>query len=250
MSRLEGKVALITGGLGMIGAATARVFAREGATVLATDAKGAAGADSPGERVLLHDVSKDDDWKRIVDGVLARHGRLDILVNNAGILGTVAENPENATLDEWHRVGAVNVDGVVLGCKHAIAAMRQAGGSIINLSSVAGLLATPTLFAYGGSKGAVRQLTKSVAVYCGRQGYPIRCNSVHPGFVESSMGQQVFDWSGLDPAEARRQRMAIVPLKRFATPTDVAHAILYLASDEASYVTGAEIVVDGGMTST
>jgi 3(or 17)beta-hydroxysteroid dehydrogenase len=246
MLRLEGKVALVTGGLGMIGAATVEVLAREGATVVATDAKGAAADFASG--ALPHDVSKEDDWKRIVDGVLKHHVKLDILVNNAGILGTVAENPENVTLAEWHRVGAVNVDGVVLGCKHAIAAMRQSGGSIVNLSSVAGLLATPTLFAYGGSKGAVRQLTKSVAVYCGRQGYPIRCNSVHPGLVESTMGQQVFDWSGIDPDEARRQRMAALPIKRFATPTDVANAILFLASDESSYVTGAEIVVDGGIT--
>jgi 3(or 17)beta-hydroxysteroid dehydrogenase len=247
MPRLAGKVALITGGLGAIGSETVRVFVREGAAVVATDAKPAmdAGADAG---VLAHDVTRDDQWRRIMDLILGRHGRLDILVNNAGVLGTVPENPENATVDEWHRVSSVNVDGVVLGCKHAIATMRASGGAIVNLSSVAGILATPTLFAYGGSKAAVRQLTKSVAVYCGRQGYPIRCNSVHPGIVESPMGRQVFDWSGMDPGEAQRQRLAMLPLKRFATPADVAHAILYLASDESSYVTGAEILVDGGMT--
>jgi 3(or 17)beta-hydroxysteroid dehydrogenase len=255
MGRLDGKIALVTGGARGIGRAAATRLSEEGASVVITDMNGAgaeasAGAIGGNAEGLQHDVRSAEDWQRVMDHILARFGRLDIQVNNAGILATAnTQTVENTDIDQWRAVQGVNVEGVYLGCQFAIATMkRSGGGSIVNLSSIAGLIGTPHLFAYGASKGAVRQLTKSVAVYCGRAGYKIRCNSVHPGLIQTDMGDEVM---GLDNGDAERNkatRVKMVPLGYIADPVQVANCILFLASDESSYVTGAELVVDGGFT--
>ena len=184
MARLVDKVAIVTGGGSGIGTATVRKFAVEGATVVATDIASDAGSavvvEIGANAVFLrHDVTDESQWETVMKETVDRFGKVDIVVNNAGIIGTGApQDPENLSLDEMHAIGKVNVDGVLLGCKHAIMAMKDRGGAIVNLSSIAGIYATPGLVPYGASKGAVRQLTKSVAAYCGQRGYGIRCNSV------------------------------------------------------------------------
>lgn len=261
MTRLETKVALITGAAQGIGAAIARAFVAEGATVLLTDirdAQGAAVADTlgPAARYQRLDVREDGDWRRVVDGVLDRFGRLDVVVNNAGITGfeegPVPHDPEHATLEAWHAVLATNLDGVFLGCQHAIRAMRRnpppaAGvGSIVNISSRSGLVGIPLAAAYAASKAAVRNHSKSVALYCAQQRLRIRCNSVHPAAIMTPM------WSAMlgdGPGRAAREAAMVrdTPLERFGTPEEVAYAVVYLASDESAYTTGAEFVLDGGL---
>jgi len=254
MARIDGKVALVTGGGGGIGRATAKRLADEGAAVVVTDLR-AAEAGATAEEIggnalaLAQDVRDEADWRRVIADVQARHSRLDILVNNAGILATEnSQNVENTEMSQWRAVQAVNVDGVYLGCRHGVEAMKQSGGAIVNLSSVAGLIGTPHLFAYGASKGAVRQLTKSVAVYCARAGYGIRCNSVHPGLIDTDMGTQVMGLDGADVEANKAARRQMVPVGELGVAEHVANCILFLASDEAAYVTGAELVVDGGLT--
>ena len=184
-----------------------------------------------------------------MDNVLQKHGRLDILINNAGILATESsQDVESTSLNQWQAVNAVNSEGVFLGCQHGIQAMKATGGSIVNLSSIAALMATPHLFAYGASKAAVRQLTKTVAVHCGREGYRIRCNSVHPGVIETSMGDELMALGGGNVEEKWAARIAAIPLGEAGTVDDVASCVLFLASDEARHVTGSALVVDGGTT--
>ncbi|MDP6343969.1 MAG: glucose 1-dehydrogenase [Alphaproteobacteria bacterium] len=254
MGRVQDKIAIVTGGATGIGRATARRLAEEGALVTITDRNVEAGqavaAELPGNAAFIaQDVRLEDDWKALMAAVTERHGRLDILVNNAGILATGPSQDLEATdLEQWRAVQAVNAEGVFLGCHHGIGAMKAGGGSIINLSSIAGLIGTPHLAAYGASKGAVRQLSKSVAVYCGRKGYGIRCNSVHPGIIRTDMGDQVMGLGGGDPQANWESRIGLVPLGEAGEAVDVANCILFLASDEARHVTGAELVVDGGMT--
>ena len=195
MGRLTDKVAIVTGGGSGIGKATAKRLSEEGARVVVTDVNANAGhgviEEMGGDAVFVsHDVTDESDWERVTQETIDRFGKVDILVNNAGILGTGApQSPEDLSIDEFRAISAVNVEGVLLGCKHAIKAMRDHGGSIVNLSSIAGIYAVPMLVPYGASKGAVRQLTKSVAAYCGRKRYGIRCNSVHPGIIETQMGR-------------------------------------------------------------
>ncbi len=254
MGRVEGKIVVVTGAGNGIGRATAARLAEEGATVCVTDLNEEAGAavarELGGEAAFLaQDVRREEDWQRVIDEVVGRHGRLDILVNNAGILAT--ENSqviEDTELEQWRAVQQVNVEGVFLGCRQAVRAMRESGGAIVNLSSVAGLIGTPHLAAYGASKGAVRQLTKSVAIYCGRKGYGIRCNSVHPGIIRTDMGDQVMGLGGGDAEANWRTRVEQIPIGEPGQAVDVANCILFLASEEARHVTGAELVVDGGMT--
>ena len=248
MGRLEGKSCLISGGAKGLGAAQARLFAREGARVALgdiLDADGerlveelrASGADSLYVRL---DVTSEADWERAVDAVMEQFGALDVLVNNAGIYNRAPV--EETTLEEWERVMDVNSTGVFLGTKHAIPAMRRSGGgSIVNMSSVAGLVGSRTQTVYNASKGAVRLLTKSTAVQYAPAG--IRANSVHPGVIETDMINEV-----IRTEEERATRMSLTPIGRFGTPEDVANGVLFLASDEASYVTGAELVIDGGLT--
>ncbi|MCH7737711.1 MAG: glucose 1-dehydrogenase [Chloroflexi bacterium] len=246
--RLENKVALISGGARGMGAVEAKLFAKEGAKVIIGDMLEDEGRkveaeinEAGGECVFVTlDVSSEDAWKRAVDEAVTRYGKLDILVNNAGIYR--AHTVEETTAKEWDQVMDINAKGVFLGTKHAIPAMREAGGgSIVNISSVAGLVGSKQTTAYTASKGAVRLLTKSTAIQYASDG--IRANSVHPGTIETPMTEGIL----ADPA-MRQDRMDRTPLGRLGRPEDVAYAALYLASDEASFVTGSELVIDGGRT--
>lgn len=252
MERLKNKVAIITGGGTGIGEVTAGRFVEEGAQLIVTDVSKESGdkvAKKLGHGCLFiqHDVRNEADWEKVIAEAEKQFGKLDILVNNAGILGTGRpQSLEEFSIEEMHAVGRVNIDGVLLGCKHAVKVMKKEGGSIINLSSIAGLYATPGLIPYGASKGAVRQLTKSVAASCGDKGYHIRCNSVHPGLINTQMGETVLNtiYGGIEAGKVEREKS--IPVGRIGQPIDIANAIVYLASDEASFVNGAELVVDGG----
>lgn len=245
--RLEGKVALITGGALGIGLKTAERFAEEGASVAIADLlveEGQRAAEALGaDAVFINlDVTDEAGWQTAIQTIKAKYGRLDVLVNNAGIspFGTIQDTP----YDLWKKVMAVNADSVFLGCKSAIGLMRKTGGgAIINLSSMVGIRSDANLAAYSASKGAVRLLTKSVALHAAP--YKIRCNSVHPGGVQTRM---LDDFLGVLPDKDAAMKMVTqqVPLGRVGQPEDVANAIVYLASDEASWVTGIEFCVDGG----
>ncbi|MBI1186017.1 MAG: SDR family oxidoreductase [Alphaproteobacteria bacterium] len=250
MGRLDGKIAIVTGAASGIGAATARAFVREGADVILTDVqdeKGRALAAEIGGDYQTQDVSDEARWIALVDDVVARKGRLDVLVNNAGVfMGATIEDTDLAL---WNKVIAVNLTGVMLGCKHAVRAMKAnpggPAGSIVNISSITGYVGLANGAAYTASKGGVRLLTKSVAVHAARAYKTIRCNSVHPGAIDTPMNQAAFDASG-DPAGMRTFFSALQPIGRMTTPDEIAAACLFLASDEASSVNGAELLVDGG----
>jgi NAD(P)-dependent dehydrogenase (short-subunit alcohol dehydrogenase family) len=257
MPQLTGKIALVTGGASGIGAACARRLAAEGATVVITDVqdlKGEALAAELGAPSLYthHDVTSEDAWIEVVALVKREFGRLDILVNNAGI-GLSAPSVTEMSLADFQRQQAVNVDGVFLGCKHGLPLMREAGngGSIVNMSSVAGLKGTPTLAAYSATKGAVRMFSKSVALECAAAKDGVRVNSVHPGIIETPI------WQGIIPTGAPGSNAppdldalstVAVPLGVKGVPEDIANVVLWLASAESRYVTGAELVVDGGFS--
>jgi 3(or 17)beta-hydroxysteroid dehydrogenase len=249
VNRLEGKTVVITGAASGLGAAAAQRLYREGAFVIVTDrdtGRGEAVARALRHRSLYRelDVTREDDWIRVIDGVIALKGRLDVLVNNAGI--GVPASIEDATIEDLRRTQAVNVEGVFFGCKHAVRVMKgRGGGSIINVSSVAALIGAPDLCTYAASKGAVRALTKSVALHCARSGYGIRCNSIHPVFTDTPMMDAMLKASG-DPAKMRRGLEKSIPLGRIAEPEDVAAAVAYLASDDAKFLTGLELPIDGG----
>ena len=253
MSRVADKVVLVTGAGSGIGRATAKLLAAEGATVIVNDVNRPGGLETVQQIANLNsggrarfeeqDTSKEADWKRIIDDILAREGRLDGLVNNAGIAGPFPSTFEGESLEQWRRILSINVEGVFLGCKYGVPALRSSGGgSIVNLSSLAAFLGTPDLSAYGASKGAVRQFTKTVAIDCARKGYKVRCNSVHPGIIITPMGESIL------PSEKVRERTRQrVPVGEFGTPEDIAYGVLYLISDESRFMTGAELVIDGGM---
>ncbi len=246
--RLEGKTALVTGAASGIGRATVALFHAEGARVAATDRNetGLAETKAFADLVLPQDVTDETRWREVVDTVIAAFGRLDILVNNAGI--ALKGNIETATLDDWRRTHAVNVEGTFLGCREAIRVMKVAGGgSIVNLSSVAGIIGDAQSAAYCASKGAVRLLTKSAALHCGRAGYNIRLNSVHPSFADTAMVRELIE-SSKNPERVREGLARAAPMGRMGRAEEVANTILFLASDESSFTTGAEIVVDGGLT--
>ena len=256
MPRLQDKIVLITGAARGIGAAVAACFHAEGAVVIATDIDDDAGETATrtlGDRArYLHlDVRREEQW-RAVFAVLERDcARLDVLVNNAGIGGFLEtpgpHDPERLDLESWHQVHATNLDGVALGCKYAIQLMkRQRRGSIVNISSRSGLVGIPAMAAYASSKAAVRNHTKSVALYCAQQGYDIRCNSIHPGAILTPMWDPLLGTGG-DRGRNIEGIAAQIPLRRMGTPLDVAYAALYLACDESSYVTGTELHVDGGI---
>ncbi len=249
--RMDGKVAIVTGGASGIGAETARTLAREGALVTLTDvneADGTSVAEAIGGSAvfLAHDVSDEDQWRAVILDVQRRHGGLHVLVNNAGIV--LAANVEDTTLAQWRRIHAVNAEGVFLGCKHAIPAMRASGGgSIVNISSLAGLRGTPIYAAYSASKGAVRSLTKTVAVHCRDKGDAIRCNSIHPGGVSTPMVHGLVP-GGSGPDLSTPEGVARARDVGLGLPSDIANLVLYLASDESCYVNGAELAIDGGAT--
>lgn len=256
MGRLNNKIALVTGSASGIGEAIARAFVAEGARVIVTDINNERGMEvalqlGSEAAYLSLDVRKEDDWVTAIQSVVKRHGQLDVLVNNAGITGFdtgfVPHDPEHATLEAWHAVHRTNLDGVFLGCKYGIRAMRNKGsGSIINISSRSGLVGIPAAAAYASSKAAVRNHTKTVALYCAEQGLNIRCNSIHPAAILTPMWEPML---GTGPEREERIRMFVkdTPLRRFGTAEEVAAVAILLASDEAAYMTGAEINIDGGI---
>ncbi|MCH8989378.1 MAG: glucose 1-dehydrogenase [Chloroflexi bacterium] len=248
LPRLNGKVALITGAARGQGAAEARLFAQEGAKVVLADVSDQEGsavaaeiAEAGGDALYVHlDVTNEGDWDRAIQSAVSTFGKIDILVNNAGIWrrGHVLETSS----EQWDLVLGVNAKGVFLGTKAAIPEMRKAGGgSIINISSTAGLVGSRTSSAYSASKGAVRIFTKSTAIQYAAEG--IRANSIHPGPIDTDMGDQVWP-----DADSRERAVARTAIARMGTAQDIAYGALYLASDESSFVTGAELVIDGGLT--
>ncbi len=251
MGRVANKVALVTGGSSGIGRATAELLAREGATVVLSDLQDEAGAEAVAAIVaaggkasyLHHDVTDEAAWKRIIDTVLEDHGSLDILVNNAGISGGSGVPVEEISLEQWRETLSVNLDGVFLGVKHGVAAMKESGGSIINTSSILGIVGLPLTSAYTASKGGVRLLTKAVAMECAARGLKIRVNSVHPGFIDTPMVGGAIQRGG---PERREMILNSQPTGEMGQPEDIAEGILYLASDAAKFVTGSELVIDGG----
>jgi NAD(P)-dependent dehydrogenase (short-subunit alcohol dehydrogenase family) len=256
MSRLNEKIAVVTGAARGIGEAIARLFVENGAFVYLTDIDDELGSSAarrlgPSAAYRRLDVREESDWERVTSQILEEQDRLDVVVNNAGITGfeqgVVAHDPEHATLESWHDVHRTNLDGVFLGCKYAIRAMRRAGGgSIINISSRSGLVGIPGAAAYASSKAAVRNHTKTVALYCAAQGLAIRCNSIHPAAILTPMWEPMLG-TGSDREARMRELVRDTPLRRFGAPEEVAAVALLLASDEARYMTGAELSIDGGI---
>jgi NAD(P)-dependent dehydrogenase (short-subunit alcohol dehydrogenase family) len=256
MGRLEGKVALVTGAAHGIGEGIGRAFVAERAEVIFSDIEDERGrevAGSVGDRGWYRhlDVREEVEWEEVIGTILREFGRLDVLVNNAGITGfegpAVGHDPENARLEEWRAVMATNLDGTFLGCKYGIRAMRGCGvGSIINISSRSGLVGVPGAAAYAASKAAIRNHTKTVALYCAEQGWKIRCNSIHPGAILTRMWEPLLG-NGSDREERIRAAVKDTPLRRFGRVEEVAALAVLLASDEAGYMTGAEVIMDGGL---
>lgn len=256
--RLAGKKALITGGAGGLGQAMAKAFIAEGAAVLITDLDGdaaeraARALDPDGGKVFsqAHDVTREADWQEAVAAAESRLGGLSVLVNNAGVW--VSGTVEETDYSTWRRGLDVNLDSVFLGTRAAMPALRKSQpASIINISSIAGLIAGPNIAAYNTAKAGVWMLSKSTALSAARAGDDIRCNSIHPFFIDTGLLEDVFSRDGSRQAigETEREKLARqTPLKRLGTPEDVAYAAVYLASDESRFMTGAELKIDGGIS--
>lgn len=250
MHRLSGKFCVITGAARGIGKAIAKAFIEEGATVLLTDNDAETlvqAGQELGSPTLVLDVEQEADWERLAD----LHPAADVVVNNAGITGFEAgiapHDPENASLEDWRAVHRVNLDGTFMGCRYAIRAMKEKGaGSIINISSRSGMVGIPGAAAYASSKAAIRNHSKSVALYCAQLGWNIRCNSIHPAAIMTPMWEPM-----LGKGEQREAAMAALvkdtPMRRFGEADEVASVAVLLASDEASYITGTEMTIDGGI---
>jgi 3(or 17)beta-hydroxysteroid dehydrogenase len=249
MGRVAGKIALVTGGASGLGRADARVLAREGATVILTDINETAGAavaaeisNSGGKASFLPlDVADPQQWSRAMDEVRRRFGLLHVLVNNAGI--AIADDPERCSLEAYRRHNAIMNEGVFLGCQAALPLMKAAdSGSIINISSIASHLGYPAFFAYSAAKGAVRALSKALAVHCQMQGYNIRVNTIHPGAIDTPMIDQTAAQLGVT------NKADMIPVVGMGVPDDVANAVLFLASDESRFINGAELIIDNALS--
>ncbi|MET0985557.1 MAG: SDR family oxidoreductase [Steroidobacteraceae bacterium] len=242
MKGLRDKVALVTGAAGVFGRAITTRLLAEGAKVVATDLRTTDIQRNPAIIAVRHDVTDESAWSQVVHTTLDTFGSLDAVINNAGFANLPeAQDPEHVTLTHWRAVNTVNVEGVLLGCQAAIKAMKDKGGVIVNISSIAALQPSPKMAAYGASKAAVRHLTMTVAAYCAQRGYKIRCNSLHPGWIDSDMIR-----GARTPEELAAQARA-VPVGYFGSPEDVAASVAFLCSDEAAYFTGAKLVMDGGV---
>jgi len=239
MARLRDKIVLITGAAGAIGAAVAAAVKREGGVAIATDLAGRTRIDH------ALDVTVEENWHKVLAEVERAHAHIDGLVNAAGI--ALLASIEDTDYASWRRVLAVNLDGTFLGCKHALALLKKRGGAIVNLSSISGIVGGHNLAAYNASKGGVRLLTKSVALHGARLKPQVRCNSVHPAFLEGPMVEDILAQTGR-PEIARGQLTRDIPLGRLGEPAEVADICVYLLSDESRFVTGAEFVIDGGLT--
>lgn len=253
MGRVKGKVALVTGAAKGIGEACALLLAKEGAKVVVSDLDRAAGMavadriNSAGGQALFieQDVTDEAGWPVAIAAAVQQFGGLHVLVNNAGI--AIPGNAVDCTLADWRKTIAVNLDAVFLGTKYAIPAMTGKNGSIINISSIEGIVADPNLASYNASKGGVRIFTKSAALHCGKSGLKVRVNSVHPGYIWTPMVEDYVKSIG-DVAEGRAALDALHPIGQVGDVMDVAYGVLYLASDESKFVTGSELVIDGGYT--
>lgn len=256
MHRLKGKIALITGAAKGIGKATAELFCAQGAKVIISDIDDEAGlqlAEQLGDNAeYLHlDVADEGKWKSIAQYLKETYGRLDVLINNAGIIGfeecSGPHDPEHLDMESWRTVNQINSDSIAMGCKYGIQLMKNSpAASIVNMSSRSGLVGIPGAAPYAASKAAIRNHSKSVALYCAQQGYNIRCNSIHPGAILTPL------WDAMLGTDAGREQAinniaAGVPLGHMGEPEDVAYAALFLASDESKYITGIELNVDGGI---
>ncbi|MBS0546488.1 MAG: glucose 1-dehydrogenase [Proteobacteria bacterium] len=254
MNRLDNKVAFLSGAARGIGGAAAKAIAEAGAKVVIGDVLDAVGAQTAKDIGALYvhlDVTQEASWAAAMDATVKAHGRLDVLVNNAGIFN--GKGVEDATLDEWHRLVAVNLTGVVLGTRAALPHLKKSKGNIVNLASVAGLVGSQLDPLYSLTKGGVTTFTKSTALEFGRKGYGVRVNSIHPGVIDTDMGQQTFAMRaqqlGSNDTEATRKTSTTMhPIGRLGLAEDIAKGIVFLASDDASFMTGAGLVVDGGYT--
>lgn len=254
MARMSGKIALVTGGAQGLGAAISRAFVLEGAKVAVTDVNAhgakvraeALNVESPGAALgLAHDVTSPEQWQDVLARAESHFGGLNVLVNNAGIGCT--RTVEEATLEEWRQTHAVDLDSVFYGCKYALPIMRKyAPGAIVNISSIAGLIAGHNMAPYNSAKAGVWMLSKSVALHCAKRGYNIRCNSIHPTFIKTPILDPLVEALGEEQAFAKLARQ--VPLGTLGDPEDIAYAALFLASDESKFITGAELKVDGGIS--
>jgi NAD(P)-dependent dehydrogenase (short-subunit alcohol dehydrogenase family) len=252
MDRVKGKVAIVTGAARGLGKAQALLLAREGAKVVITDideTQGKKAAEEIGQEggeaiFIKHDVRSEQDWKGVIEKTLSEFSKLDVLVNNAGVI--LFKNIKETTLEEWRWVISVNLDGVFLGTKYAMEAMKKSGGgAIVNLSSTAGIVGTLDTSSYHASKGGVRIFTKAAALECSKAGYDynIRVNSVHPGVIKTEMTKDL-----LEDEVSRKEVTGWHPIGHVGEPEDIAYGVLYLASDESKFVTGTELVIDGGWT--
>lgn len=255
--RVAGKLALVTGAAQGLGAAHARLLAKEGARILCTDLNGD-GARRTADQInsahgsdtafaLAHDVTSEQDWENAIDAARERLGGLSVLVNNAGI--GAGGNIEECSFADWKRSFAVNVDSAFIGTQKALPLMKDhQPGSIVNISSIAGVIASDTMPAYNASKAAIWMLTKSVALYCAKRGWDIRCNSVHPTFVDTPILDGIGARAGLEKDVVMGKLARQIPLGRVGEPQEVAYGVLYLASDESRFMTGAELKLDGGIS--
>ncbi len=255
MDRVKNKVAIVTGGASGLGKSSAILLAREGAKIVITDLDEDHGnevvtsiKDNGGEAIFIRqDVSKEDEWENIIKTTIKTFGKLHILANSAGI--GVGGNVEEITLADWRKLMSINLDGSFLGTQYGIKAMKKTGegGSIINFSSIEGLIGDPNLPAYNASKGGVTLFTKSAALHCAKQGYGIRVNSIHPAYIWTPMVENYLKASG-NVEDGRKMLDSLHPIGHMGEPDDIGYGVVYLASDESKFMTGAELVIDGGYT--